>query len=86
MPNAKEEDAKQVHSVEVTVTIKREEGYNSPEIVKATQKVGTLSLADAKATARRAARECVLRVEESSAQVIAAHAPEDEKAKAEDIF
>lgn len=70
------EDAKCVHSVEVTVTIKREEGYNSPEVIKSTHKVGTLDLATAKAQARVVARECVARVETSAAQVEKAHNPE----------
>ena len=81
MSNANADDAKCIHSVEVTVTIKREEGYNSPVVVESKHKVGTLDLATAKAQARKIAREVVGRVEESSAQVEAAHNPEAAKAE-----
>ena len=72
----KDNDAKCVHSVEVTVTIKREEGYNSPTVIESKHKVGTLDLATARTQARKIAREVIVRIEESAKQVEKAHDPE----------
>lgn len=69
----KDNDAKCVHSVEVKVTIKRNEGYNSPTVVESSHMVGTLDLATARTQARKIAREVIARVEESGTQVVKAH-------------